>query len=277
MARGTRLARWQAARCTGRGAISLSPRAHSAALLVILAVCAWPLAAHAAADCPQPFKVTFAVEWHGMSAGTSILELVRQGPDEWTYKSSNTARGLFRLALPDTITQVSHFKIEDSTVLPLTYVGDDGSSDTRRDVSLRFDWDAKRVTGTAENSPVDQPITPGVQDSLSVQVALMCALARGDVPASFRLIDKDEVKEYQYTREGEAKLDTAVGKLDTVIYRSQKAGSSRYTRLWIAPSLGYLPVRAEQAKRDKRELQLTIRAVTPPQGAAVPTASSASH
>jgi hypothetical protein len=69
------------------------------------------------------------------------------------------------------------------------------------------------------------------------------------------------VKEYQYTREGEAKLDTAVGKLDTVIYRSQKTGSSRYTRLWIAPSLGYLPVRAEQAKRDKRELQLTVRAV----------------
>jgi hypothetical protein len=254
----------------------LSPRARSAASLVILAVCAWPAAAHAA-ECPQPFKVTFAVEWHGMNAGTSILELVRQGPDEWTYKSSNTARGLFRLALPDTITQVSHFKIADGQVMPLTYVGEDGSSDTRRDVSLHFDWEAKRVTGTAENRPVDQPITPGVQDSLSVQVALMCALARGDVPASFRLIDKDEVKEYQYTREGEAKLDTAVGKLDTVIFRSQKAGSSRYTRLWIAPSLGYLPVRAEQAKRDKRELQLTIRAVTPPQGAAAPTASGASR
>ena len=80
-------------------------------------------------------------------------------------------------------------------------------------MSLKFDWDAHKVTGTAENKSVDQPLAPGVQDSLSVQVALMCALAAGNVPASFRLIDKDEVKEYQYTREGEAKLDTAVGKL----------------------------------------------------------------
>jgi hypothetical protein len=211
--------------------------------------------------CPQPFKATFAVEWHGMGAGTSILELTRQNANEYTYTSKNTARGLFRLAVPDTVTQTSHLVIENGEVKPVSYAGDDGSSDTDRDVSLKFDWTAKRITGKAEDRPVDLPLDPGVQDGLSVQIALMCELARGHSPESFKLIDKDEVKEYQYTREGEAKLDTSLGKLDTVIYRSQKQGSSRYTRLWIAPSLGYLPVRAEQAKRDKRELQLLIRAL----------------
>ena len=246
-----------------------------AAWFPLLALAVSPLATAAATECPQPFKLTFGVEWRGMNAGTSVLELTRHSATEWTYKSSNTARGLFRIALPDTITQVSRFKIENGAVVPLTYVGDDGSSDTSKDVSLKFDWDARKVTGTAENKPVDQPLTPGVQDGLSVQIALMCALVSGNVPASFRLIDKDEVKEYQYTREGDAKLDTAVGKLDTVIYRSQKAGSSRATRFWIAPSLGYLPVRAEQAKRDKRELQLTIRAVERPNGSAPATAQAA--
>jgi Protein of unknown function (DUF3108) len=234
--------------------------------LMLVALLLPPLAV--AAECPQPFKVTFTVEWHGMTAGTSVLELTRKGAAEWTYKSTNNARGFFRIAIPDTITQVSNFKVENGTIVPTSYVGDDGSSDTSKDVSLKFDWDAHKVTGTAENKPVDQPLTSGVQDSLSVQVALMCALAAGNTPTSFRLIDKDEVKEYQYTREGDAKLDTAVGKLDTVVYRSQKSGSNRYTRLWIAPSLGYLPVRAEQAKRDKRELQLTIRAVERPEAAA---------
>jgi hypothetical protein len=242
---------------------------------VLLALAVSPLATAATPECPQPFKLTFGVEWRGMSAGTSVLELTRNSPTEWTYKSSNTARGLFRIALPDTITQVSHFKIDNGRVVPLTYVGDDGSSDTRRDVSLKFDWGAHKVTGTSENNPVDQPLAPGVQDGLSVQIALMCALASGNVPASFRLIDKDEVKEYQYTREGDAKLDTPIGKLETVIYRSQKAGSSRATRLWIAPSLGFLPVRAEQSKRDKRELQLTIRAVEPPNGSAPASAQAA--
>jgi len=214
-----------------------------------------------AAECPQPFRATFAVEWHGWSAGTSTLELTRKSATEYTYQSSNAAHGLFRIALPDTITQISTFTIENGAVIPSTYVGDDGSSDTSRDVSLKFDWAARQVTGIAEDKPVNQPIEPGVQDSLSVQIALMCALAEGHSPTSFRLIDKDEVKEYQYRHEGSATLETSIGKLETVIYTSQRTGANRLTRLWIAPSLGYLPVRAEQERKGKRELQLQIRAL----------------
>lgn len=224
--------------------------------------------ASAAAECPQPFRATFGVEWHGMYAGTSVLELTRKSPTEYTYQSRNSARGLFRIALPDTITQTSNLTLVNGEVLPSTYVGDDGSKDTSRDVSLKFDWVEHRVTGTAEDRPVDLALQPGVQDGLSVQIALMCELAKGHAPQSFKLIDKDEIKEYQYTHERDETLTTSIGNLDTVVYKSQKAGSSRYTRLWIAPSLGYLPVRAEQAKRDKRELQLQIRSVERPGAAA---------
>lgn len=215
------------------------------------------------ASCPQPFKVTFDVDWRGMSAGTSTLQLVRKSgsANEYKYTSSNVARGIFRLAIPDTVTQVSEFSVVDGKVRPLSYVGDDGSSDTERDVSLTFDWTTNRVKGVAEDKPVDQPLSPGVQDALSVQVALMCSLAAGQAPKSFLLIDKDEVKEYRYTAEGNATLDTPTGKVDTVIYTSQREGASRLTRLWIAPSLGYLPIKAEQIRKGKRELQLSVRSV----------------
>jgi hypothetical protein len=215
----------------------------------------------APANCPQPFKITFDVEWRGMGAGTSTLQLVRKNATEYTYSSSNIARGIFRFAIPDTVTQTSDFSIVDGKVRPSIYVGDDGSSDTARDVSLKFDWSTRRVTGIAEDKPVDEPLEPGVQDSLSVQIALMCALAAGQSPKSFQLIDKDKVKEYQYAHEGNASLETPAGKLDTVIYTSQREGANRLTRFWIAPSLGYLPVRAEQVRKGKRELQLRVKTV----------------
>ena len=69
------------------------------------------------------------------------------------------------------------------------------------------------------------------------------------------------MKEYQYRHEGSATLDTPIGKLETVVYTSQRAGANRLTRLWIAPSLGFLPVRAEQLRKGKRELQLTLKTV----------------
>jgi hypothetical protein len=215
----------------------------------------------APANCPQPFKVTFDVEWRGMGAGTSTLQLVRKNATEYTYSSSNVARGVFRFAIPDTVTQSSDFSLVDGKVRPSIYVGDDGSSDTARDVSLKFDWSAGRVTGIAEDQPVDEPLEPGVQDSLSVQIALMCALAAGQSPKSFQLIDKNKVKEYRYTHEGNASLETPAGKVDTLIYTSQREGANRLTRLWIAPSLGYLPVRAEQVRKGKRELQLRVKTV----------------
>lgn len=211
---------------------------------------------------PQPFVGTYTVEWRGMNAGTSTLELVLKGGADYSYRSSNVARGLFRLAFPDAITQQSDFSIVNDVVQPSTYRADDGSEDKERSIILHFDWKAMRVTGTAENKSVDQPLKPGTQDGLSVQIALMRELAAGRSPQVFWLINKDEVTDYQYTNEGNATLDTPLGKLETVVYRSQHPGSSRVTRLWFAPALGYLPVRAQQSRRGKPEFTLNIRAAT---------------
>jgi len=213
-----------------------------------------------APEVPRPFRATYAVEWRGFSAGTSTVELKRTS-EGYVYESRNSARGIFRLALPGTITQISEFSIEGGLVVPSRYVADDGTSDTDRDVKLTFDWEANRVTGVAENQPVDVPLPPGTQDALTVQIALMRALAEGRPPRSFLMIDKDEVKEYEYVREGETTLETSLGTLETVIYQSQREGSTRLTRLWLAPSLGYVPVRAEQLRRGKRELAMQIRSL----------------
>ncbi len=37
------------------------------------------------------------------------------------------------------------------------------------------------------------------------------------MPKTFQIIDKDQLKEFNYTQEGTAKLKTAIGELDTVI------------------------------------------------------------
>jgi hypothetical protein len=219
-------------------------------------------ASQPAIDVPQPFVAVYAIEWRGMGAGTSTIELTKTGPGAFRYQSRNHARGIFKIALPGTIMQTSDLTVAGEEVRPLVFTADDGSSSTERDVNLKFDWNAKRVTGTAENKPVDLPLEPGVHDPGSVQIALMRELAAGRSPTSFMMIDKDEVKEYEYKREGEESIDTALGKVDTVIYTSQRTGSTRMTRLWLAPSLGYVPVRGEQMRKGKREFTLQIRMLT---------------
>jgi Protein of unknown function (DUF3108) len=224
------------------------------------------MAAAAAAD-PQPlkpFSITYNLEWRGMGAGTSTLELTTSADATYVFRSTNLARGFFRLAFPDAITQTSRFSLVDGAVTPLSYRSDDGSSKTDRDVNLNFDWKSGKATGVAEDKPVDVELKPGTQDSLSVQIALMMELAANHTPESFLLLDKRELKEYRYTREGTAVLNTPLGKIDTVIYRSERVatGTTRVTRFWLAPSLGFLPARAEQIRNGKREFALSLRSAT---------------
>lgn len=207
-----------------------------------------------------PFTVEFAVTWRGINAGTSSLQLERLGPGRWRYSSRNHARGLARLVFPGEITQISEFTL-NGAVRPRRFEGDDGSADTSRDVRLEFDWAAGRVRGIAERQPVDLALQPGVQDPMSVQIALMVELAAGREPNGFWIVDKSRIKDYEYRSEGTARLGTAAGEFETVIWSSRRPGSDRVTRIWYAPALGHLPVRAERTRGGRAEIVMTLRSL----------------
>ncbi len=208
---------------------------------------------------PQPFTALYALDWHGLTAGNSTLTLEQIAPATYEYRSVNRARGLFRLAFPDPISERSVFALVDGHVQPLSYGEDNGPGRTDQNVALQFDWKGGRVRGTQDGKPVDRPLESGTQDPLSVQIELMRDLAAGGSPMHFLLFDKDAAKQYRYTRERGERLDTALGRLDTVVYRSDRPGSDRVLRLWLAPSLGYLPVQAERRRKGKVEFELHIR------------------
>lgn len=231
-------------------------------LLNLLVVLVGALVAAQAADAPapvQPFTASYGVVWRGFKAGTTELDLKRDADGLFMYVSRANARGLFRAVFSDEITQTSWFNVTEQGVRPVRYRADDGSLKTDRDISLDFDWSAGRARGTAEDKAVDVALEPGVQDAMSIQIAQLLDLARGTKSATYRLLDKDRVKEYQYTYQGEERLKTALGELDTVIYTSQRTGSKRMTRTWYAPSLGYVAVRGEQIRDGKREWVMDIR------------------
>jgi hypothetical protein len=216
-----------------------------------------PLAMADAIDL-KPFKATYSAEWKGMTAGTSTLELHRAGPDTYSYTSVSEARGMFRLAFSEALQQTSTFRVTEQGVQPITFRGTD---EKQRPIELDFDWTKLRVTGTAKEKPVDLAISAGTQDSMSLQIAILRGLASGKVPPTVWMIDSDKLKEYELRLEGSARIETELGELDTLVYTSKRASGDRLTRTWVAPVLGYLPVRAERIRGKKTEFTLLIASV----------------
>jgi hypothetical protein len=212
-------------------------------------------AAHADPSDLKPFRATYTVDWKGMTAGTSVLELKRSGADDFVYNSTNTPRGMFRMALPDAINQTSTFRVIDGRVVPQNFTGSD---EKERPIDLKFDWTRKRVTGVAKGETVDLEVQPDTQDPMSLQISALRDLAANKLQTSVWMIDGGKLKEYELRREGTARIQTALGEFDTVIYTSKRAGGDRLTRTWVVPNLGYLPVKAERIRGKKTEFTLHI-------------------
>ena len=206
----------------------------------------------------KPFRATYIAEWKGMTAASSTVELQKAGDDTYTYSSVNSARGVFRMAFPDALTQVSTFRIVDGRVLPLTFRGTD---EKERPINLTFDWQNKRVTGVAKDRQVDLELPDGAQDAMSLQIASLRNLASGNLQGTVWMIDATKLKEYELHLEGNARISTELGELDTVIYTSKRHDSGNYTRTWVAPAIGYLPVRAERIDGKKVLITLLIQSV----------------
>jgi hypothetical protein len=185
----------------------------------------------------------------------STLRLEHAGDDDWSYSSNTSPRGLgylypMRPALRSTL------HISDQGVQPLAFKAT--GSGTSHDADVSFDWQAGRATGVYEGTAVDLALAPGVQDDLSVQIALMVDLLHGRTPEHLAMLDRNSIRNYRYQREGSESLATPLGQIDTIIYSSQHPGSPRITRFWCAPSRGYIPMRVEQKRRDSVEWSMDI-------------------
>lgn len=222
--------------------------------------------AHADAAVPQPFSATYAVSYRGIGAGTITFTFSHDpATGRYTYETHPNPGTLARLFISKAAVERSVMEIDATGTRPIEWQLDDGKSSKDGDGELHFDWSRNTVTGTIEGEPINLTAEPGTQDRSSIQIAVTTALLRGVEPGTIALIDDNRIKRYVYTKKDPAAVDSALGKLDTVIYEStREGGSSRTSRFWIAPSLEYLPVRAEQIRKGKVETVMVLQKLDRP-------------
>ena len=236
-----------------------SARAWLAVVLAMLPLPGLTAAAPAPAAELRPFTASYNITWRGMQAGTAQLQLQRLADGRWSYQSLSTARGLFRIAMPAELRSRTLFTVREGRIVPELFTADDGASSSSKDQELRFDWAGGRVTGIAEKRRVDLPLQPGLLDTMSVQIALMHELLSGGTPKHFLLVDKDRIKEYDYTSVGQEQLATPMGEYSTVIFRSARPGSTTGTFFWCAPALGFLPLKVERRDGNKVQWSMSLQ------------------
>jgi hypothetical protein len=207
----------------------------------------------------QPYTARYQVSYRGLGGG-EIESSFRRGsqPGLWQYETRAHPNLFGRIAVSSQAHELSSMQVEAGSVRPLSFSFDDGSADKQKDVRLAYDWTAGRVTGSAGGKPVDIELVPGVQDTASVQAAMIQERLAGRKPQSFKIVTSGKLREYRYWMEGTQQVMTPFGQVEAEVWANSREGSTRVSKVWHAPSLGYLPVQAIQYRKGNPEVQMKL-------------------
>ncbi|MCB1757000.1 MAG: DUF3108 domain-containing protein [Gammaproteobacteria bacterium] len=204
-----------------------------------------------------PFYVEYDVGNNLINAGVAKLSLKSQG-DEWIYSLVTEPSGIFRLTGKGRIHEVSIINVNKDRLIPRSYSYSQAGDEKRRNIDAQFNWEGKQLTIQSRGEEETEALTDPILDRLSVTLAVMDQVRKGFSNAEMQVLDAGKIKTMEFINEGKETLDTKLGRMETIVVRRTREGSSRETVTWFAPSLNYVPVQMEQLKRGKLVARLTI-------------------
>lgn len=216
------------------------------ALAGVLSLLAAPVSANGLPQPLAPFNAVYQVTDGTSRLGEAIFALEHKGGD-WRYYSQVKPQGLYALLI-GTVEDEAWLETHTDGLRPLRFVHDqDGDDD---DLRIDFNWAAGEARVEREGKRHRVPLQPGTHDQFSAILAVMQAFANGRDRLEMSSIDDDgELEPLVFVRTREVTIETPMGRYDTVHVRRVRKNNKRETETWLAPSLGWIPVRIEQHKR----------------------------
>lgn len=173
---------------------------------------------------------------------TKPLAIVR-----WTYGSPR---------------ETSEFCVEDGQIRPrhFEYHNDKRAKDG---FTLDFDHEAAKVKAIKNGEIKIRELPEQAYDRFLIQLVVrqwvIANAGAADIPPlEVKMVDHRRIKTYRFEIAGAEKLDTPAGSFDTLlVQRIDDPDSS--LRFWVAPSLGYVPVKVQQIEKGETKLQMLLQ------------------
>jgi hypothetical protein len=101
-----------------------------------------------------------------------------------------------------------------------------------------------------------------MQDVLSLFFQLALTAPPPDGELRFAVFNGKKLREYAFTTQGEARLETALGTLRT-LHLVRSAGDGERFEAWLAIDHHYLPVKVVRSDDQGRQMELRLRSLAP--------------
>lgn len=202
-----------------------------------------PVSSSAADGTPAQFDADYALYIKGVKVADMQRTLTHLHDGKYRFRSYTHATGLISLFRDEHVVEQSTWEFDSGTLKPLRYLYARTGGSKERRVTVNFDWAKNLITNTVNGDSWKMPTQPLVMDKLLYQFAIMYDLEAGKHSLSYTIADGGKIKTYKFESRGQEKIDTPLGKLDTLKVVRYRRNSTRETTLWCAIRFKYLPVK----------------------------------
>ncbi|WP_235906806.1 DUF3108 domain-containing protein [Pseudomonas saliphila] len=204
-----------------------------------------------------PFTASYAADMRNVPLnGEANHSLTANENGTWTLAFD---AGMFVARL----SEQSTFLLQEDGILPIEYEYKRRGLGRSRTTTQHFDWESGVVTGDHKKERFTLPTEPGLLDKTTYQLALQRDLMAGKTDLRYRVVDGDDIEEYQFRVVGEERVTTRVGQFDAVeVERVREPDADRETTIWFAKDWQYLLVRLNQIETDGQHYQIVLKEAT---------------
>lgn len=236
-------------------------KALAPALLAGVLALAWMTPAMAL----QPYTATYELSRSNMVVGNGKYELSIDDDGLVTFHARAETAGLVSVFRNDTVSETSRLRLgEDGKLIAMSYeYKHRRGSSTEEEKRIDFDWENNIATAVIDGEQHRLEVSPGTVDRMALQLKVMQDMtADPEGTMRYETVNDDELREYEFIREGRYRIQTDAGEFSTI--RLERKHDDRVTIFWSAPELGYLPVRVEQHRDGKLTMRMALTSVSGP-------------
>lgn len=211
---------------------------------------------------PVRFDANYALYSKGAKIADMDRSMTPQADGTYLFKSDTHTAGLISLFRKDHVVEQSTWELAGGVLKPLQYLYSHTGGRKNRNVAVKFDWGANRITNIVNGDSWKMPTAPNVMDKLLYQFAIMHDLEAGRQSLAYTIADGGKIKTYRFEPQGRETIKTPLGELQTLKLVRFKPNSSRRTTLWCALRYRYLPVKVVNEEDDGGRTTAIIQSLT---------------
>jgi hypothetical protein len=194
----------------------------------------------------KPYTASYITTARGLNV-TLERKLARKADE--SYELTNGGSKMLVVGFQE----VSNFRIENSRVIPGSYVYQGtGLMNRRREV--KFTPGSDTIRSLYKDTWYDLPYTENTFDRMSQQEQIRLLLLQDETPKETVVVtvaDGKRVKEYRLDFVAEEILDTPIGPIKTLHFERLHDNPDRKSDTWLAPAWDYMMVKTVHVEHGK--------------------------